>query len=268
VAVNCGALPDTLLESELFGYRKGAFTDARVDKPGRFALAEGGTLFLDEIGDTSPAMQVKLLRVLQERVYEPLGATHPESCDVRIVAATNRDLAARVAAGTFRADLYYRINVIAFDLPPLAERREDIPLLVEHFIERLNAEKGRQVRGVSHAAMERLMSYAYPGNIRELRNVIEHAYVLCACDEIQEPCLPPNVLAPSSAAMDTPPPRSVNFRALSTEARARLIEETLRACAAAGARPPGDSASIGHAVAQNEKTGSRLKRLVLSAVHS
>jgi PAS domain S-box-containing protein len=242
VAVNCGALPDNLLESELFGYKKGAFTDARTDRPGRFARAEGGTLFLDEIGDTSPAMQLKLLRVLQEHVFEPLGATHSVPCDVRIIAATNRDIAARLADESFRSDLYYRINVISFDLPPLTARREDIPLLVHHFIEQLNAEKGRAVQGVSRAAMERLARYDYPGNIRELRNIIEHAYVLCRCDEIQETCLPPSVLAATDAAAIPPPaaagetapqqpaPQLVNLRRLAPDREQALITETLSVC--------------------------------------
>lgn len=241
VAVNCGALPDNLLESELFGYRKGAFTDARADKPGRFALAEGGTLFLDEIGDTSPAMQVKLLRVLQEHVYEPLGATQSVACDVRIITATNRDLAARLADGRFRSDLYYRINVIAFDLPPLTERREDIPLLAAHFIDQFNAEQGRTVRGVSHAAMARLMTYDYPGNIRELRNIIEHAYVLCRCDEIQEQCLPPPVLGsnrlpdprgstPTPPGTQLAPYPALPLRRLPPDQELALLRETLAAC--------------------------------------
>lgn len=235
VAVNCGALPDNLLESELFGYKKGAFTDARADKPGRFALAEGGTLFLDEIGDTSPAMQVKLLRVLQEKVYEPLGGTRPVPCDVRVIAATNRDLSARVADGRFRADLYYRINVLSFDLPPLSERREDIPLLIERFIETLNAEKGRDVQGIAENALERLMRYDYPGNIRELRNIIEHAYVLCRCEQIQEPCLPPHVRSdPPSAAPENAPSapraRPLHLPALAPEQEKNLIAETLRSC--------------------------------------
>lgn len=232
VAVNCGALPDNLLESELFGYRKGAFTDAKQDKPGRFARAEGGTLFLDEIGDISPAMQVKLLRVLQEKTYEPLGATAPETADVRIVAATNKDLLSLVEAGTFRADLYYRLNVIQFDLPPLAERPEDIPLLIEHFIRKLNAEKGRGIKQISKNAMARLIRYDYPGNIRELQNIIERAYIVCRFDEIQEQCLPPRVLGeqhhPEPAAGSTP--RIVSLRHLSDDEERRLIESTLRDC--------------------------------------
>jgi len=179
VTVNCGALPDTLLEAELFGYRAGAFTDARRDKPGRFALASGGTIFLDEIGDVSPATQVKLLRVLQERVYEPLGATESVKADVRVIAATNRDLEAMVEEGTFRRDLYYRINVVRLRIPPLRERREDIPLLIDHFIGRFNRLRGRAVSGVTADAMSILMGHDYPGNVRELENIIEHAFVLC-----------------------------------------------------------------------------------------
>jgi len=179
VTVNCGALPDTLLEAELFGYHQGAFTDARKDKPGRFALAEGGTIFLDEIGDVSPATQVKLLRVLQERIYEPLGATESVKADVRVIAATNRDLDAMVEEGTFRRDLYYRINVVRLRIPPLRERREDIPLLIDHFIGRFNRLRGRDVTGVTAEVMSTLMRHDYPGNVRELENIIEHAFVLC-----------------------------------------------------------------------------------------
>jgi PAS domain S-box-containing protein len=179
VTVNCGALPDTLLEAELFGYKAGAFTDARRDKPGRFAMADAGTIFLDEIGDVSPATQVKLLRVLQERVYEPLGATASVKADVRVIAATNRDLESMVEEGTFRRDLYYRINVVRLKIPPLRERREDIPLLVDHFIGRFNRLRGRAVTGVTAEVMSALMGHDYPGNVRELENIIEHAFVLC-----------------------------------------------------------------------------------------
>ena len=228
VAVNCGALPDSLLESELFGYRKGAFTDAKRDKDGRFALAQGGTLFLDEIGDVSLAMQVKLLRVLDQKQYEPLGATEPVRADVRIVAATNRNLAAMVEAGEFRADLYFRLNVIEFELPPLAERPADIPLLVEHFVEVLNAEKGRNIKRVSQAAMTWLMRYHYPGNVRELRNVMERAYVLCPYDEIREDCLPPHLLDPQAAEATASPHRqAVSLRRLPPGEQRRLIARTL-----------------------------------------
>ncbi|MGQ9824808.1 MAG: sigma-54 interaction domain-containing protein [Desulfotomaculales bacterium] len=178
VAVNCAALPDTLLEAELFGYEAGAFTDAKKSKPGRFARAEGGTLFLDEIGDVSPALQVKLLRVLQEKEYEPLGAVRPVRANVRVLAATNRDLGELVEKGLFRRDLYYRINVVTLRLPPLSERREDIPLLVEHFVNRFNILKGKDIAGVSEEALAVLMRHDYPGNVRELENIIEHAFVL------------------------------------------------------------------------------------------
>ena len=194
VAVNCGALPDTLLESELFGYKKGAFTDARKDKPGRFALAQGGTLFLDEIGDISTALQVKLLRVLQEKTYEPLGGTEPVKADVRIITATNQNLTELMSRGVFRDDLYYRLRVLKITLPPLRDRREDIPLLVQHFIHKFNTEKGKEIRGVSEQAMAALMRYEYPGNIRELENFIEHAFVLCREDRIRREHLPDELL--------------------------------------------------------------------------
>ena len=179
VAVNCGALPDTLLESELFGYKKGAFTDAKQDKEGRFAAAEKGTLFLDEIGDISPALQVKLLRVIQSKVYEPLGSNKPVKADVRIIAATNKDLHALVKEEKFREDLYYRLNVVKIVLPPLRERLVDVPLLVDHFIQKFNVEKGKDVSGISEEALNLLMKYDYPGNIRELENIIEYAFILC-----------------------------------------------------------------------------------------
>lgn len=193
VAVNCGALPDTLLESELFGHKAGAFTDAKHDKPGRFAFADKGTIFLDEIGDISPAMQIRLLRVLQERVIEPLGSVEPVPIDVRIVAATNRDLAALVREGRFREDLYYRIRVIQLKLPPLRQRREDIPLLVEHLIEKFNRLQGKDIAGVSDEVMTRLMEYEYPGNVRELENIIEQAFVLCRGGLIEFYHLPPEL---------------------------------------------------------------------------
>ena len=179
VAVNCGALPDTLLESELFGYRAGAFTGAARDKPGRFALARGGTLFLDEIGEVSPALQVRLLRVLQERTYEPLGGTRSERADVRVIVATNKDLAEEVRKGAFREDLYYRVNVVRVELPPLRRRKEDIPLLAEQFIEHFNRLQGKSVEGVEAEALSLMMAHDWPGNVRELENVIERAFILC-----------------------------------------------------------------------------------------
>jgi len=179
IAVNCGALPDTLLESELFGYKAGAFTGANKDKPGRFALAKGGTLFLDEIGEVSPALQVRLLRVLQERTYEPLGATRSETADARIIVASNKDLAEQTRQGTFREDLYYRVNVVRVELPPLRRRKEDIPLLAEQFISRFNRLQKKSIEGVAAEALSLLMAYDWPGNIRELENVIERSFILC-----------------------------------------------------------------------------------------
>jgi PAS domain S-box-containing protein len=179
IAVNCGALPDTLLESELFGYKAGAFTGANKDKPGRFALAEKGTLFLDEIAEVSPAMQVRLLRVLQERTYEPLGGTRSEHTDARVIVATNKDLAVQVRQGVFREDLYYRVNVVRIELPPLRRRKEDIPMLAEQFIVRFNQVQKKSVPGISAEALSLLMAHDWPGNIRELENAIERAFILC-----------------------------------------------------------------------------------------
>jgi PAS domain S-box-containing protein len=190
ITVNCGALPDTLLESELFGYKAGAFTDAKRDKPGRFSQAENGTIFLDEIGDISPMLQMRLLRVLQEKVFEPLGSTKSERADVRIVAATNKNLEELVQKGLFREDLYYRINIVTLFLPPLRDRKEDIPLLVEHFIRRFNSLRGKEIQGLSPRAMNLLMSYNFPGNIRELENIVEYATVVCKNHLIRRAHLP------------------------------------------------------------------------------
>ena len=190
VAINCGALPDTLLESELFGYKKGAFTGAERDKPGRFALAGKGTIFLDEIGELSPALQVKLLRVLQEGEFEPLGSTRSEKSAARIICATNRDLMAMVEDGSFRRDLYYRVHVIAFELPPLRKRREDIVALSEYFLSAFNRQMNRNIAGFSPEVYARFYDYPWPGNIRELENVIERAVVLCAGKTVEPACLP------------------------------------------------------------------------------
>lgn len=190
IKVNCGALPDTLLESELFGYVKGAFTDAKKDKPGRFALANGGTLFLDEVGDMSPSLQVKLLRVLQEKEFEPLGSTSPRTTDVRIIAATNKDLLKLMEIGKFRDDLFYRINVVKIELPLLSQRKEDLPLLIDSFIRKFNAKMGKRITGVSDQALRVLLRYDYPGNVRELENILEHAFVLCRGNLIDLDCLP------------------------------------------------------------------------------
>ena len=193
VAVNCAALPDTLLESEFFGHKAGAFTDARRDKVGRFMLADGGTIFLDEIGDISPALQVRLLRVLQERTVEPLGAIEPVKVDVRVIAATNKDLTKLVEDGKFREDLYYRIRVVHLTLPGLKERREDIPLLVDHLLAKFNRLQGKAITGVSIEAMAQLMEYDFPGNVRELENIIEQAFVLCRGEIIELHHLPPEL---------------------------------------------------------------------------
>jgi transcriptional regulator with PAS, ATPase and Fis domain len=225
VAVNCGALPDSLLESELFGYRRGAFTDAHKDKPGRFALAEGGTMLLDEIGDLSTALQVKLLRVLQEREYEPLGATAPVKTDVRIIAATNQPFRELVARGVLREDLYYRLNVLKIVLPPLARRREDIPLLVDHFLRTLNARLDKQIDGVSEDVLEVLMKYEFPGNVRELENVIERAAVLGRGNRIELDCLPVELRQSVSQRAET---AETAHGGLLVEAEASAILDALR----------------------------------------
>jgi PAS domain S-box-containing protein len=193
IAVNCGALPDTLIESELFGYKAGAFTDAKKDKAGRFALAQDGTIFLDEIGDVSPAVQVRLLRVLQERTYEPLGSTQAAYTNTRIITATHRNLEQRVRDNLFREDLFYRINVMRISLPTLSQRQEDIPLLVDYFVDHFNRLKGKQIPGLAQGAITALMMYDWPGNIRELENAIEHAFVLCPSGLIRLQHLPERI---------------------------------------------------------------------------
>jgi len=194
VIVNSGALPDTLLESELFGYKAGAFTDAKKDKPGRFALAEGGTIFLDEIGEISPALQVRLLRVLQDKFYEPLGGTTPLKANVRIITATNKDLRQLVDEGQFREDLFYRLNVVFIQIPALKERRADIPLLIQHFISQFNKLKNREIEDIDENALSILMQHPFPGNVRELENIIEYAFILCRGKVIQPQHLPEYLL--------------------------------------------------------------------------
>lgn len=194
VAVNCGALPDGLLESELFGYKPGAFTGANRDKPGRFTLARGGTLFLDEIGEVSQALQVRLLRVLQERQFEPLGSVRSEAANVRVIAATHKDLAAQVGKGAFRQDLYYRIKVMTVQLPQLRERREDIPLLASHFVSVFNAVQNKRIAGIGSDALAVLTAHDYPGNVRELQNIIEHAFVLLNEGQIELEHLPHDIV--------------------------------------------------------------------------
>ncbi len=220
ITVNCGALPDTLLEAELFGYKAGAFTDARRDKPGRFQLAQGGTIFLDEIGDISQAMQVRLLRVIQERTYEPLGGTETISTNARIITATNQNLAGLVKDGKFRQDLYYRINVIRLFLPPLRERKEDIPLLIDHFLGLFSAMKNKTISDIAPAAMAILLDHDYPGNIRELRNIIEHAFVLSRSSVIGVDDLPDYLRPDTPTAPDDAPSLE--------ELESRLILSALR----------------------------------------
>ena len=184
VKINCTALPENLMESELFGYEKGAFTGAVASKPGKFEQADTGTVFLDEIGDVPPAVQVKLLRVLQERELERLGSNKTKHIDVRVIAATNADLRVALENGTFREDLYYRLNVLPLNIPPLRERKEDIPSLTEHFARKIGRDMGRECR-IGEAAVRKLMSYDWPGNVRELENVIERSMVLCAAEQME-----------------------------------------------------------------------------------
>jgi two-component system response regulator HydG len=224
VAVNCAAIPETILESELFGHERGAFTGATSKKDGRFAKAAGGTLFLDEIGELSPTVQVKLLRVLQEGEYEPLGGNTARA-DVRIVAATNRDLVAEVAAGRFREDLYYRLNVIAITAPPLRARREDIPLLVDHFLGLYCAKNGRPRLQPTGGALQRLVDYSWPGNVRELENAIERAVVLSRSDALAEGDLPDHIAtAPRSKTTQL----TFEIGTPLEEIELRVIRETLR----------------------------------------
>jgi PAS domain S-box-containing protein len=194
VAINCGALPDTLCESELFGYHAGAFTDAKKDKPGRFALAQNGTIFLDEISDISEAVQIRLLRVLEKKVYEPLGSTKTVKTNARVIAATHQNLEKLVKKKKFREDLFYRINVIKLSLPKLSERKEDIPLLVNHFIEQFNHLTGKKIIDMTREALVAFMLYDWPGNVRELENAIEHAFVLCRGELIRLQHLPERLI--------------------------------------------------------------------------
>jgi two-component system response regulator HydG len=224
IAVNCAAIPETILESELFGHERGAFTGAIARKDGRFAKASGGTLFLDEIGELSPAVQVKLLRVLQEGEYEPLGGNTVRA-DVRIVAATNRDLLAEVTAGRFREDLFYRLNVIAVMAPPLRARREDIPLLVDHFLGLYCAKNGRPRLKPTRGALERMLDYGWPGNVRELENVVERAVVLCRGDALAEADLPDAV---TRAERSVATVLSFPIGTPLGEIELRVIRETLR----------------------------------------
>ncbi len=222
VAINCGAIPETLMESELFGHKRGAFTDAHSDKRGIFQEADGGTLFLDEIGELAPPLQVKLLRALQEGVVRPLGATKDVAVDVRVVAATVRDLSKEVAAGRFREDLYYRLNVLLIQVPPLRERIDDVPLLIEHFIKRNNAKLGTRIKGIDPRARKLLLSYHWPGNVRELENLIERAVVLADGEVLGPDDIPERVHeSPDSVA------RVLHSGELSIKKASRVVEESL-----------------------------------------
>jgi PAS domain S-box-containing protein len=228
VVINCGTLPVQLFESELFGYSQGAFTDAKKDKKGKLAMADGGTVFFDEIGELPLSTQVKLLRLLQEREYEPLGTIKPVKTNIRIIAATNKNIKKLVAQAKFRDDLYFRLAVVKLDLPPLKEKREDIPHLVDHFIQRFNAKTGKKILSVSPEVMNILMRHDFPGNIRELENVIEHSFVLCRESIIQTKHLPPELiqaegeLSHQKMTESTPITRSIDEQA--------QIIATLRNC--------------------------------------
>ena len=222
VSINCGGIPETLLESELFGYKKGAFTDARHDKPGRFAEAHRGTLFLDEIGELPLSLQVKLLRVLQDEEITPLGSTGIKKVDVRIIAATAKDLGEETKNGHFREDLYYRINVVNIYLPPLRERLEDIPLLTDHFVNHFNSKLKKNIKWVSPEAMEQFMTYPWPGNVRELENVIERAILLAPGNTLEISDLPPTLKA------DQHPPSGLTPDGISSiKVASRILEKEL-----------------------------------------
>jgi two-component system response regulator PilR (NtrC family) len=239
VAVNCGAIPESLFESELFGYRKGAFTGANTNKTGMFEAADGGTLFLDEVGEMPLTAQVKVLRALAERKVTPVGGTAELAVDVRIVAATNRDLRAEVAAGRFREDLYYRLNVVQIDMPPLRERADDVPLLVNHFVSRFSEEYGKPVRGVTHEAMGLLRAYPFPGNVRELQNIIERAVALEVGPLVTPGSLPERVqgaMGAPAGTVEAPPADAPLTEGVDLEARLADLERSYleRALAAAG----------------------------------
>jgi len=230
VSVNCGAFPETLLESELFGYMKGAFTGAVANKKGLFEVADKGTIFLDEVGEMSPGMQVKLLRAIQERTIRRVGGTEELHVDVRIIAATNRDLTAMVAENQFREDLYYRISVIPLEIPPLRHRRDDIPLLANHFLSRLNVTMKREIERISEEALKRLETYDWPGNVRELENAMERAFILETSRELTAAFLPNgSSLTPGTikVAADLPP-EGIDLEAYVESIQRGFLEEALR----------------------------------------
>ena len=229
LSINCGAMPENLLESELFGHVRGAFTNAVNSREGRFSLANGGTIFLDEIGDMSPNLQVKLLRVLQEQTYEPVGSSKSETVNVRVIAATNQDLEAAIAARRFREDLFFRLNVIPIEVPPLRHRREDIPLLTLHFLDTMNRERGTKIDSITEAALEALCRYDWPGNVRELENLIERLTVLRGGGELDVDDLPdPIRRAPlAAAASGATPAGELDFRGVVDRFQADLIRDAL-----------------------------------------
>ena len=230
VAVNCGAIPEELLESELFGHVRGAFTNAIRDREGRFTAAHGGTIFLDEIGDMSPNLQVKLLRVLQSRSFEPVGSSETVEIDVRVIAATNQNLEQQIADGKFREDLYYRLNVLPIEVPALRDRREDIPLLVQHFFEIANQEKGTQIESISEDAMGCMTNYEWPGNVRELRNIVERVAILAVADAVEVDDLPAKIQG-SAPSAETQAPRvpetGISFNGVVEEIERDMIRQAL-----------------------------------------
>jgi two-component system response regulator PilR (NtrC family) len=231
VAVNCGAIPENLLESELFGHVKGAFTGAVQNKPGLFEMAEEGTLFLDEVGELPPSLQVKLLRVIQDKRVRRVGGTGDHRVDVRIVAATNRKLEEEISSGRFRDDLYYRLNVIQIALPALRERMEDIPLLMRHFIEKYAAEAGKKVQRIDDAATERILAYDFPGNVRELENMVERAVALCRDGVIGLETLPPTILDPKKGEDKSRLPlNGANLDEMMNEFERSLLGEAMERC--------------------------------------
>ena len=228
VSVNCGAFTDTLLESELFGYMKGSFTGAATNKKGLFEVADKGTIFLDEVGETSTAMQVKLLRVLQERMIRRVGGTEEIAVDVRVIAATNRDLTAMVADNEFREDLYYRIRVIPIQIPPLRHRRDDVPLLANHFLTKFNGMMGKNIQRLSKEALQKMESYDWPGNVRELENAMERAYILETSGELSAQHLPDNVSSTSRPrTLDTIPEEGIDLEGYVASLQRRYLEEAL-----------------------------------------
>ena len=229
VTVNCGAIPEELLESELFGHVKGAFTNAISHREGRFALANGGTIFLDEIGDMSPNLQVKLLRVLQERTFEPVGSSKTQKVDVRVIAATHQNLPKLIDTGGFREDLFYRLNVLPIEVPALRERIEDLPLLVHHFLDLARQDRGSRVQGVTDEAMQRLMDYHWPGNVRELENLTERLTVLVGEGDIELEDLPAQVRAEPTTQSWAPrvPASGIDFNAVVGRFESELIEQAL-----------------------------------------